>query len=98
MQLLRDKYSSHGYSTWTSIVNESLVNTIAFRILSSEDEEKLNYQIGVNEKVSLILVRHFNEKLEEYEKEDIKFEDFLPEMLSTIDIDKEKEEIIEDNK
>jgi len=98
MKLLRDKGMDHAYNTWTMIVDNSLVQSIAFRILFSDDEEKLNYKIRVNEKVGLILVRHFNEKLKEYEKKDIKFEDFLPEMLSTIDIDKEKEEFLRDNK
>jgi hypothetical protein len=36
--------------------------------------------------------------LEEYEKEDIKFENFLLEMLLTIDVNKEKEEIMKGNK
>jgi len=98
MKLVRDKDIDTSYNTWTSIVNESLVQSIAFRILFSNDEEKLNFQIGGNEKLGLILVRHFNEKLKEYEKKDIKFKDFLPEMLSTIDIEKEKEEFIRDNK
>jgi hypothetical protein len=98
MQLLRDKGMDRAYNTWTMIVNESLVQSIAFRILFSDDEEKLNFKIRENEKVGLILVRHFNEKLKEYEKKDIKFEDFLPEMLSTIDIEKEKEEFLRDNK
>ena len=98
MQLLRDKGMDRAYNTWTMIVDNSLTQSIAFRILFSDDEKKLNYKIRVNEKVGLILVKHFNEKLKEYEKKDIKFEDFLPEMLSTIDIEKEKEEFIRDNK
>jgi len=98
MELVRDNGMDRAYNTWTSIVNESLVQSIAFRINFSDDEEKLNFVIKGNEKSGLILVRHFCKNLEEYEKKDIKFEDFLPEMLSTIDVEKEKEEIIEDNK
>jgi len=86
------------YNTWTMIVDNSLTQSIAFRILFSKDEEKLNFKIRENEKVGLILVRHFCEKLKEYEKKDIKFKDFLPEMLSTIDIEKEKKEFLRDNK
>lgn len=98
MKLLRDKDLGPPYDTWTMIVDNSLTNAIAFRILFSEDEEKFNFEIRNNEKAGLILVRHFNEKLEEYEKKDTKFEDFLLEMLSTIDIDEEKKEIIRDSK
>lgn len=98
MQLLRDKGMDRAYNTWTMIVDNSLTNATVIRILFSDDEEKLNYLIKENEKVGLILVRHFNEKLKEYEKMDIKFEDFLPEMLSSIDVDKEKEEFLRDSK
>jgi len=98
MKLLRDKGMNRAYNTWTMIVDNSLAQSISTRILFSDDEEKLNYRIRENEKVGLILVRHFCEKLEEYEKKDIKFEDFLPKMFSSIDIDKEKEEFLRDSR
>ena len=86
------------YNSWTGIVYKSLVHSIVIRILLSNNKEEMQSRIQFLEKSGLILVRHFCEKLKEYEKKDIKFKDFLPEMLSTIDIEKEKEEFIRDNK
>jgi hypothetical protein len=86
------------YNRWMSIVNESLTRSIVDRILFSNEKENMNSRIRLEEKLGFILVRHFCERLEEYEKEDIKFENFLLEMLLTIDVNKEKEEIMKGNK
>jgi len=86
------------YNLWTGVVYKSLVHSIVIRILLSNNEEEMQSRIQFLEKSGLILVRHFYKKLEEYEKKDIKFNEFLPEMLSTIDIEKEKEEFLRDSK
>ncbi len=93
-QLLMEKIKMESeldnYKVWAHIIEEELTYSITYKILFSDEEEKLNSIIEYYEKNGNVIIKHFCNKLDEYERKDIEFEDFFPEMILTIDVNTEK--------
>jgi len=93
-QLLMEKIEMESeldnYKVWAQIIEEELTYSITYKILFSDEEEKLNSIIEYYEKNGNVIIKYFCNKLDEYERKDIEFKDFFPEMILTIDVDTEK--------
>ncbi len=90
-----------GYPNWLEFFEECLVRTIANRMSSklfNENNDELLKGIYSEYKKGLILCPYLNEELEKYETANIPLEKYFPELLTNLDLNKEKEKLDEYNK
>ena len=89
-----------GYADWIELFEECMVRAIDKRLqakLYKQSKDDLLKNIYSEYKIGMILCPYFNEELDKYEKTNITLEDYFPKLLNNLDIDKEKERIINFN-
>lgn len=82
-----------GYDQWDDVVNESFVRTIDKVVsgwrLNLSNEVVLSHIID-EYKLGFVLCPYIHEKLSQFEKRDLSFSEFFPEIISGIEIETEK--------
>lgn len=88
--------SDLGYSDWIEFFEECLVRTIDKRMeakLLKKSKDGLVKSIYSEYKIGMLLCPYLNEELEKYESTNITLEEYFPELLNNLDINKEKERL-----
>lgn len=90
-----------GYLDWLEFFEDCLIRTIDKRMeakLFNESQDELLKSIYSEYKIGMILCPYLNEELEKYETTNITLEEYFPELLTSLDFNKEKDRLEEYNK
>jgi hypothetical protein len=88
--LVKEKVVPKAYGVWNTVVVECLINAIVIRLLPcGENLRKLAVYLKRSD--GFILVDHFNKKLREFELKEIVIEEYIPEMLTSVNVREEGE-------
>lgn len=87
-----------GYHKWDEFVEDCLVRTISIRLeakLYNSSDQELIKKINDEYKIGMILCPYFNEELEKYEKSDLPLDKYIPKLLSSLNMEREKKRMSE---
>lgn len=85
-----------GYDDWIELFEECMVRTIDKRLqakLYKQSKDDLLKSIYSEYKIGMILCPYLNEELEKYDNTNLSLEEYFPELLKNLDINKEKERL-----